>query len=151
MTRAWVLGLTCGLLGCADPSGPACEAGEPSLTIGRDGLEFEPLSTGDELTLVHGVQGGYHTDLALELRGLGESPTLELVGEVEGVRLADDFVAIDGVCVDDRVVVTDVRLVWAAEPDLLDGASAWIEVRATGSNGQMVSDQVTIVIVDSGP
>lgn len=125
----------------------ACMDGPPSVALGRP-QPFVALSDADTVELVHGPQGGYHINLGVELRGLGEDPLLELFGELDGIRLAEDVVAAAGTCVDGRVVLEDLWLIWAATPEQLDGASVRVEIRATSSEGDSVAQVVELVIDD---
>jgi hypothetical protein len=109
---------------------------------------FEPLVDGATLEFVYGAQGGYHINLALELRGLGVDPTIELFGEIDGTRLAEGFLVVDGECEAGRVLVDGVWLIWGTTPEVLHQAAARVEARATDAEGRSVSTKVDLVILD---
>ena len=64
----------------------------PAVRLGTGADAFEALSEGDPLVLVHGPQGGWHVDVSVQVRGLGEvvvlAATLREVGT--GVQLGGD-------------------------------------------------------------
>ena len=135
-------------LGCGpEDDAEACVDGPQSVVLGRP-QPFVALADGDAVELVHGVQGGYHINLAVELRGLGDEVFVELFGTIDGERLAEDTATITTACVDGRVVDEALRLVWAATPDELDGATAIVELRATARDGRSGSATVALVIDD---
>ncbi len=64
------------LLGCPSeaPSGPCAAAvdGEPRVELGElAGSVYAPLDSGDELMVHAGLEGGFHSDLAVRLWGAG--------------------------------------------------------------------------------
>lgn len=72
-------------LGCAEDSPPAESAPVESIELGAGLSAFSSVEDGDALPLVHGLQGGWHVDVAL--RAWGISP--------EGVQL--NYQAVDSV------------------------------------------------------
>lgn len=77
------------LFSCADLD---CERGPIDVQIGTGVTKFEPLAEGEDVTMVFGIQGGWHIDVALRVEGVGTD--VEVRPEVrrvsDGERLAGD-------------------------------------------------------------
>ncbi len=56
-----------------DVASADCEAAEPSAVIGTGEYAWEPLSPGDEVTMVHGPQGGWHILGSVRIDGMYEN------------------------------------------------------------------------------
>ena len=56
--------------GCDCRSAPGADAGPQEIELGTGGLNFEPLSTGQGLVLIAGIQGGYHFIVNARIKGL---------------------------------------------------------------------------------
>lgn len=58
--------------------GVACSPPAPAFELGTGELEFEPLSDGDEILVIHGPQGGYHLLASLRAVGIEAGSHLDL-------------------------------------------------------------------------
>jgi hypothetical protein len=145
------------LTACADgPEGQAerdpCAPGrEPTLAIGGGVSRFEPLREGDTLELVHGPQGGYHVEIGLRATGLAADDLLsgKLEGWIGDRRLAEvapwfDFRCNPGVGQDSWGTL----LVYAAQPEDLDGQPTTVVARVIDSRGVEVEAELDLVIED---
>ena len=81
------LGLSAAL-GCADLD-PAEEelCGAPSLAVGTGEDRFVPLSEGDPIAIVHGMQGGWHVEVAGLISGV--RPEIEVHATLTAPGLGD--------------------------------------------------------------
>lgn len=132
--------------GCDDDS--ACEEGPAEVILGTGAGVFAPLEDGQDVELVHGFQGGYHTTMGLQVRGLGEGPTIEMFGEIDGQRLAAETFVGNRRCEEIGLEMTELWLIWASTPEELHRAEADVSVRVTASDGTRASAEATIVIDD---
>ncbi len=134
--------------GGACDSSVACEEATPEVVLGTGVGEFAPLNDGDEVELVHGFQGGFHTVMGLQVRGLGEGPTIEMFGEIDGQRLAAETFVVDGTCDSAGLELTELWLIWASTPEELHRAKAEVSVRVTAADGTQATAEATIIIDD---
>ena len=77
----------------SDTGGPeGCLADDLGLSLGTGVLEYSPVSENDDITIVHGPQGGWHIDVAGRLSNTGQevsiAPTVTLLET--GDQLAGD-------------------------------------------------------------
>ena len=101
MSRYPILFLSLLSIACSgDGVSGECAEGEMTLELGTGVREFEPLTAGDPVVMVHGPQGGWHVDLTGALTNTGQEvglfPSLTLLRN-DGVPLtneASDFVAL---------------------------------------------------------
>ncbi|MCB9759694.1 MAG: hypothetical protein H6739_07615 [Alphaproteobacteria bacterium] len=59
------------LAACTAKDAPVDSGGAPWIELGAGQSGFVPLADGDAVPLVHGLQGGWHVDLALRFGGMG--------------------------------------------------------------------------------
>ena len=57
--------------------------GDPTLELGTGLTAFEPLSDGDSITLVGGIQGGWHLDASVRFDGFGPDGILLVYDAVD--------------------------------------------------------------------
>lgn len=158
------------LIGCAEekpegeePTGidePAetdpCLPGDgPTLEVGHGELGFESLGDGTtESELIHGPQGGYHNNIAIEATGLDPSHhwTVELEGWIGNERIGHTFPIAKMRCnrAADALQAWSLLLIWTAEPEELHGQNADITVTTTDSSGTSISAEHSLTIWDPG-
>ncbi len=139
------------LAGC-EPAG--CEPSDsPTLVIGKGLSEYVPLEDGGRvLELIHGTQGGVHTDMAVQTTGLdiSESGTAHLIGTLGGDVVAETRPFVDLRCngAANAQQGWALRLVWEAEPEDLDGAWVSITVEIEDAAGALVSATEADVLIE---
>ena len=129
--------------------------GEAWIELGGGMQAFEPLSDGDTIELVAGIQGGWHVDVSLRFGGFGPdgillsyqglSLTGQLISFETQALLSQKSVLADSEGwqrVGDRVVL-DIL-----DPAEVVGSDVLLEVTAT-LDGQTWSDARTLMIVDA--
>lgn len=137
----------CLWVGCEAHPSP-CDESPAQVEIGRGDAEFVVLDESDTLRLVHGPQGGIHTVMALRLHGLGERPTVELTGEIDGRRSATAVVRPDEDCTEAGMVALGIVLLWSVPPEDLDGSTATVTATASGEGGSAAEASVEILLSD---
>jgi hypothetical protein len=150
-------GLILGVAACAAIAGcdaPGCEPNdEPTLEIGKGLSEFTALDEGGrELELIHGTQGGFHTDIALQATGLdgSDAATARIIGTLDGDELAETRPYVDLRC-NPRANAQQawaLRLIWDSTPEELDGAVVSIELEITDVSGTTLSVVATDVLIE---
>jgi len=157
--RAWALAwpsvALLGLGSCGDDA----SAGPPRVEIGTGDVAFLPLVDGDDLFIVEGPQGGFHLVGSLRAWNLHPgnpddlsspgNPTMvfeAFVGDVQvdsgvsrytqGLRAGED----DASEMVGRRIILDIT-----DDAELDGAMLRVEVTATDKDGQIASDQRSVV------
>lgn len=130
-----------------DPDDPCVPGMEPSLELGAGATAYAPFVSGAALELVHGPQGGVHTYMALEARGVDASEELvgELRGYLDGVQIGASYPYLNFRCRapegDDPggQQVWGVLLIWDAPPESLHLRSVHIEAEVTDASGVVVT------------
>ncbi len=100
MARSWMCGLTAlGLVGCSgggtgtgeDSTGTGCTTEDYYVEVGTGEFQFETLSDGDVVTMVHGPQGGWHIWTSVVTHG--SEPEVRIRPAIEapdlGIRVTD--------------------------------------------------------------
>jgi hypothetical protein len=124
------------------------------LEIGKGSDGFHAIDEGGRtLTLVHGAQGGFHVDLALQARAMDASEPWEgtLVGTVEGETRGEEHPYLDMRCngPENALQVWGVRLVWDVEdPAEMDDVLVDIEVSVLDAAGTEAATRVEDVMVE---
>ena len=141
------------LSACDEEERPVAE--DPWLELGSGLSEFIPVSDGDALPLVYGIQGGWHVDTAARLGGIdldGAFLTYDAVDPDSGELLNYSYEATlseallqeqeDGwLRLGDRVVFDVV-----SDTDVLD-RTIRIEATLTNAAGDTWQDTRTVVVV----
>ena len=132
---------------------PCLPGDDPTLEVGHGELGFESLGDGTtESELVHGPQGGYHSNIAIAATGLDPSHhwTVELEGWIGNERLGHTFPIAKMRC--NRAAGTlqawSLLLIWQAEPEELHGRSTDITVTTKDSSGTSISAEQSLTIWD---
>ena len=140
-------------IGCGEePSEPASVT--PWLELGSGQSEFIDVEDGDELTLVYGIQGGWHVDGAAKFGGIdpeGASLTYlatdpdsgELLNYTYNAQLSENLLQEieDGWLRLGDLVVFDVD----SDSDVL-GRTINIELTLTDADGNTMQDSRTVVV-----
>lgn len=138
----------------AVPSDPCLPGDEPTLEVGHGELGFESLGDGStESELIHGPQGGYHTNIAISATGLDGSHhwTVELEGWIGNDRVGHTFPIAKMRCnrADDALQAWSLLLIWDGVPSELHGQTADIIATVEDPSGTMISAEQSLVIWDS--
>ena len=148
-------------IGTPDPSFVVASEGiygEPWIELGTGHTTFTPITNGDNIELVAGIQGGWHIDASLRFGGFGPDGIVVVYQAVDEqaqtisfttqATLSRGSVLEDGegewLRVGDRVVL-DIPA-----SDEIVGTTAIMRVTAE-LDGQTWSDERTVVIVDESP
>ncbi|MCB9681326.1 MAG: hypothetical protein H6733_07610 [Alphaproteobacteria bacterium] len=141
-----------GAAGCASTDPCAADDVAPAIELGVGENAFVAATEGEDATLVHGPQGGFHLNLSLALDGLGAQERLPVVltGVVDGVQLAYAAPYVTFLCDRDagRGVAWGLRLIFDAQPE--DLAERDVQVTATldPGDGTSLADTLALHIVD---
>ncbi len=156
------------LLGWSKKSGEATDTGEseavvvedpclpqdePTLEVGHGELAFASLGDGTEASeLIHGPQGGYHTNIALSATGLDASHhwTVELEGWIGNELVGHTFPIAKLRCnrAEEALQAWSLLLIWGAQPAEIHGQTADILVTTQDSSGTKVSAEQSLIIWD---
>ena len=134
---------------------PCLPMENPSLVVGHGELGFESLGDGDEQSeLIHGPQGGYHTNIALSAKGLDASHhwTVEIEGWLGNNLVGHTFPIAKMRCnrAEGALQAWSLLLIWDAQPSELHGQSADIFVNLEDSNGTPMVAEQSLTIWDPG-
>lgn len=124
-----------------------------SLEIGVGNASWVSIDdAGGEATLVHGPQGGYHLELGLRAEGLDVSDLASAVvrGSVGGVELAASNTWVQFRCnpATQTADAWNVRLIYEAQPQDLDGRSTEVTATVLDVAGNGFEAAATLTIVD---
>ena len=142
---------------------PCKEGPSPTLTVGHGEHDFMPLLGIDtRVELIHGPQGGFHTNIALQAQYIDPTSSYRLLleGTVGGDSLGYTVPLVEFDCVEDgtRLESTGSFLIWDAQPEQLHGESAaitatLIDPHRLGKDGsidglELASNSVQYIIWD---
>ncbi|GAB4561630.1 MAG: hypothetical protein Tsb0020_09260 [Haliangiales bacterium] len=124
----------------------------PTLEIGRGEADFEAIADG-RVELIHGIQGGYHTTMALRAEALpapDEAVEVELRGYLDGEELSRAVSYTRFLCDEDAQALEawGLRLIWEATPEDLAGQMVRIEAVVTSDDGSRAEAATEAVIHD---
>jgi hypothetical protein len=158
------------MVGCADKNRPAaavqppCPVGPtPTLTVGHGAMEFMEFNGSDTpVELVHGPQGGVHSNIALHARHVDQDSSyrLEIDGTVGDVEVAYTVPWVEFNCLEesDTLESTGALLIWDANPEALHGqpvsfTATLVDPHRLGTDGsvdglRLASDSVKYIIWD---
>jgi hypothetical protein len=157
------------MLGCADENRPTksqhpcAEGPTPTLTVGHGDLEFMEITDPDTpVELIHGPQGGFHSNIALRAQFVdpNSSYRLELDGTIGEQPLAYTVPWVGFDCVENNTILesTGSFLIWDAQPEDLHGqtvafTATLIDPHRLGTDGsvnglRLVSDSAQYIIWD---
>ena len=115
----------------SDPAPAECLPGRvPTLEVGIGEQGFQTMNDG-RLQLVHGIQGGYHTTVALEstyLAAMDAPVRVRVSGSIQGQELARIDGDIKLICnpETDTLQAWGLRLIWHSRPEMLHDKVAHI-------------------------
>ena len=132
---------------------PCLRGDNPTLEVGHGELGFESLGDGAvQSDLIHGPQGGYHTNIAISATGLDGSHhwTVELEGWIGNDRVGHTFPIAKMRCnrADNALQAWSLLLIWDAVPSELHGQTADIIATTEDSSGTLVSAEQSLIIWD---
>lgn len=135
--------------------GDPCLAGDsPALTVGKGELSFSSLEDDPMAELIHGPQGGYHVNLALQAVHMEPEGqwTLDMQGRIDGTVAADNARYVQMRCNRgvEALQVVGVFLIFDSswEPEDLDGETVEVDVTAIDAAGTSATDTATLTIFD---
>jgi hypothetical protein len=140
--------------GSGDPCRPAASSSDtPTLRIGHGDSVFEALSGDDTQTeLIHGPQGGVHTNLALEATYLDPNLVWHAVldGVIDGERVGhtEPLAAMRCNRSTETLQTVGLLLIWDAEPEEVHGKTAQVNALVTDAAGTTQSAQASFFIHD---
>lgn len=143
--------------GCAAPqplpSGCLPGEGEPELVVGKGLDEYVDIDEGGRSSeLVHGPQGGFHIDLALQARHLDSSDawSATLVGWLDEQVAATARPYLWATCDEqaDALRTWGVRLIWNAVPEELDDRLVDVDVEVTDPAGTTLTARVEDLLIE---
>ncbi len=157
MRRLWPAVLI--LIGCGegDPgkggggnTDPCKASDDLELEVGTGATEFVELSSGGELELIHGPQGGYHVEIGLRAAHLDNSEFLagRLEGWLGGEMLANTLPWFYFRCTDDGQDSWGTLLIYQATPEELHMQETRVYAEITDVAGNTIEAEGTFVIVD---
>ena len=116
---------------------------EPSLEMGHGDIEYRPLESGIA-QLVMGHQGGYHVVIGLRGSGLdlADWGSGHMQATIEGQLLADYDTIVVMQCDEDSGEYAEalwLNLIFDAQPPMLLGQTAFVEVDYTDASDVVVS------------
>jgi len=135
-------------------TGDPCKAGpHPTVTIGHGETEFLNLEgAATEVELIHGPQGGFHTNIALEATYLADTVAWEthLEGTIDGELVGETRPYADMRCnhATSTLQGFGLLLIWDAEAADLHGQTATVHATVTDSDGTVVEADAQYVIHD---
>lgn len=144
------------LLGCDGESAgkdgeSACEpGGDPTLRIGTGTVSFEDVPD-EGFELIHGSQGGFHIEIALEATHLAAEGQVggTMTGTIDGEVMAQATPWLAFRCdADTRLISSGSILVYDATPEELHGQTTTVEVEVNDEAGTLVDATVTADIYD---
>ncbi|MFT4624418.1 MAG: hypothetical protein ACI8PZ_003077 [Myxococcota bacterium] len=165
-TKAWLLcalALWASACGSGDPKkGGAntdpctASAKHATLAIGTSFVDntsiagFVPVDEGGVLELVHGVQGGFHVEIALRGEHLDNSEVLpgEIRGRVNGELLANVAPWFQFTCTDEGQDSWGTLLIFRAQPEDLHEQDVEVEVSLIDASGEEIGATGTFRIED---
>ncbi|MGB0640580.1 MAG: hypothetical protein ACPGTU_14675 [Myxococcota bacterium] len=112
--------------------GDPCEPGpDPEIEIGHGELRFESIdSENTQVELIHGPQGGYHSNIAIRAAYIDpeSSYKLELTGTIDDTVMGETVPWISFRCsrAANALQSTGSLLIWDAEPEELHGKVAHV-------------------------
>ena len=156
-----VAGLVFLATGCG-ASGEPDDSDRAYAVLGTGNIEFEALADGDDIAIVHGMQGGYHFFGSARMTGLipgdgtdltnpdnptttftvtrdGQRIDANIAGYVQGYRPLPDTDLVELI---PRVVVLDIE-----DDAELDGATVEFTVTITDVTGATASDTKSLIAV----
>ena len=121
--------------------------GEPELLVGKGLHEYQDIDEGGRTSeLIHGPQGGFHIDLALQARHLDASDAWSaiLVGYLDDVATATARPYLWATCEveADALQTWGVRLIWNARPEDLDDQLVDVDVEVIDAAGTTLQARV---------
>jgi hypothetical protein len=131
-----------------------CSAGDnPTLVVGQGELGFEAIeAAGEQAELIHGPQGGYHTNIGISATGLDASHhwTVELEGWIGSELVGHTFPIAKLRCnrAEGALQAWSLLLIWTAEPEDVHGQMADIIVTTKDSIGTPISAEQSLLIWD---
>ena len=134
--------------------GDPCDAGSnPTIVIGHGETEFLPLDgSSTEVELVHGPQGGFHTNISLEATYLADTVAWEthLEGTIDGELVGETRPFADMRCNRSTNTLQGVGLllIWDGQPEDLHGKTASVHATVTDSDGTVIEADAQYVIHD---
>lgn len=144
--------------GCGGPTrcAPATYSGGPTVELGSTDGPFVGLRDGQPVTVVHGIQGGFHVWGAVRTRFLDPSAmvahfTLGLDDGSAPVTARDDVFDLDGGCDGTQPGTHVATAVFLPDPAALRGRSCRFSVTVTDLEGRSASDARRVVPVDPAP
>jgi len=137
----------------ADADGCLPDAGEPSLVVGKGLHEYRDIDDGGRSSeLIHGPQGGFHIDLALEARHLDASDawSATLTGYLHDEVMAVARPYLWATCDEqaDALRTWGVRLIWNTVPEELDDQLVDVDVEVTDPAGTTLSARVDDLLIE---
>ena len=156
------------IIGCAEDKSASSDTGSapaateddpclpgdaPTLEVGHGELGFESLGDGTtQSELIHGPQGGYHTNIAISATHLDASHhwTVELEGWIGNEMVGHTFPIAKLRCnrADDALQAWSLLLIWEAEPAELHGQTADIIVTTEDASLTQITAEQSLVIWD---
>ncbi len=133
---------------------PCLPGPSPTLEIGHGELEYIALPTDTplEVELIHGPQGGYHVNIALQATQLDQSNPwiIELLGYIDGDLVGETRPYATMRCngTAEALQSWGLLLIWDAIPAELDGRIANVEATATDASGTSVTATTQLEIWD---
>jgi len=127
--------LVLALLGCGPP--------EPTVDIGTGESSFEPLTDGQDVTLVRGSQGGHHMWMSLRVDGLDPQKVwLDADVELEGERFRSrNITALTSEGDQDYLVGWPLVM---TDPARVDGKVVKILVTLTDQDGNVADATINV-------
>jgi len=151
-----VLGIGC--MSDATDSGVAakhpCEPGAgPSAILGVGELAYESVEDcGGMAELIHGPQGGYHINMALQAEYLDASAPwfVHLIGEIDGEVVGETKPYATMRCNQSvpALQAWALLLIWDAEPEDLHGKTAAVTAELEDASGTTLNLSADVVIYD---
>ncbi|MDP6931824.1 MAG: hypothetical protein QGG40_02865 [Myxococcota bacterium] len=143
------------LTGCgpAEEADPCVSGDEPTLEVGKGELEYQDMGAEDGTAeLIHGPQGGYHLNIALQGSFLDASAPLEaeLTGWIDGEEVGHTLPYATMRCnqAAGALQAWGLLLIWDAEPEALHEKTTTVEVELTDASGETISASSDVVIWD---
>jgi hypothetical protein len=134
------------------PLDAACEPSEtPTLELGAGESAYASFEPGATLELVHGPQGGVHTFMALEARGIAADVELEgtLRGYLGEQQVGASYPFLNFRCrAGSGWQVWGLLLIWDAAPEDLHLQPVRIDVEVTDAAGVVVTASKEAVLHD---